>query len=153
MLAIKGVCMVTNCMSKQALIQKNYNEIYNTTSFGAYIEGIKNVSFDSLQFLFPAGSLAFLTDDIDSFKFDIKDWAQQELFLINNIITLLSKGTFSPALVSAIVKSPLMYQYMQADILRVLQSKFDAGLAEEFISQAKIGIKEVVDLLQKNRLI
>ena len=29
MLAIKGVCMVTNCMSKQALIQKNYNEIYN----------------------------------------------------------------------------------------------------------------------------
>ena len=42
---------------------------------------------------------------------------------------------------------------MQADILQVLQSKFDTKLAEDFISKSKTGIKEVVDLLQKNRLI
>ena len=54
-------------------------------------------------------------------------WAQDELLLINEIIALLSKNEFSTALVSSIAKSPLMYQYMQADILQVIQSKMAGG--------------------------
>ena len=73
--------------------------------------------------------------------------------LINNIITLLSKGGFSPALVSAIVKSPMMYQYMQADILKVLQAKMEPENADEFLQNAKAANKDVIENLQKNRLI
>ena len=57
------------------------------------------------------------------------------------------------ALISAIAKSPLLYQYMQADILKVIQSKLSPVFAEEFMAQAKQGIKDVIDVLQKNRLI
>lgn len=131
----------------------NYSEVYNTTSFGAKIEGMKNVNFEDIPLFFASTGTPFILGSCAPFKFSIKDWTQEELFLINNIISLLSKGSFSPALVSAIVKSPLMYQFMQADILKVLQSKFDTGLAEGFIDKAKSSIKEIVDLLQKNRLI
>ena len=65
----------------------------------------------------------------------------------------MSKDAFSPALIAAIVKSPLLYQHMQTDILQVLQSKMDEGLAEDFINKAKSSIKDVIELLQKNRLI
>ncbi len=130
-----------------------HSEIYNTTSFGAAIEGMKNAEFDSIQLLFSSNGLPFILGDIEPFKFDIKDWAQDELHLINNIISILSKNVFSPALVSSIVKSSLMYQYMQADILTVLQSKFDSSLAESFIEKTKKSIKFVVDVLQKYYLI
>ena len=59
--------------------------------------------------------------------------------MINNIISLLSKGVFSPALISSIVKSSLVYEYMQADIIQVMQSKFDPNLAEEFIENGLFG--------------
>ena len=42
---------------------------------------------------------------------------------------------------------------MQADILTVLQSKFDSSLAESFIEKTKKSIKFVVDVLQKYYLI
>ena len=42
---------------------------------------------------------------------------------------------------------------MQADIIQVMQSKFDPNLAEEFIEKAKTAIKAVVEYLQKYRLI
>ena len=131
----------------------NYSEIYNTTSFGAAIEGMKNVSFDEIPLFFAATGVPFILGEVQPFKFEIKDWTQEELYLINNIIAVLSKGSFSPALVSSIVKSSLMYQYMQADILKVLQSKFDTSLAEEFLEKTKNSIKFVVDTLQKYRLI
>ena len=130
-----------------------FKEVYNTTSFGALIEGIKNIAFDEIPLFFASTATPFILGEIPPFRFEIKDWAQEELFLINNIITLLSKGVFSPVLISSIVKSPLMYQYMQADVLRVLQAKFDSALAEEFIEKTKASIKDVVDMLQKNRLI
>ena len=66
---------------------------------------------------------------------------------------MLSKEEFSPALVSSIVKSPIMYQYMQADILRVLQAKMNMEQAEEFMQTAKKAIKEIIDLLQKGGII
>ena len=131
----------------------DFTEIYNTTSFGAAIEGMKNVAFDNIPLLFSATGTPFILGEAKPFKIEIKDWAQNELHLINNIITILSKGTFSPALVSAIVKSSLIYQYMQVDIIKVLQAKFDSGLAEGFINNTKNAIKIVVDILQKNRLI
>ncbi len=131
----------------------NYSEIYNTTSFGAKIEGMKNQGFDSI----PLGTLSngtpIILGEVSPFSFDIKSWTQEELLLINNVIAILSKGMFSPALVSAIVKSPILYQYMQSDILKVMQSGFSTDNAEEFIEKAKTSIKEVIDLLQKNRLI
>ena len=66
---------------------------------------------------------------------------------------MLSKGVFSPALVSSIVKSTLVYQYMQAEVLKVLQRNFDPELAQEFIDNTKLSIKAIVEKLQKNRLI
>ena len=66
---------------------------------------------------------------------------------------MLSKGVFSPALVSSIVKSVLVYQYMQAEILTVLQRNFDPELAQKFIDNTKVAIKTIVEQLQKNRLI
>lgn len=131
----------------------HYSEIYNTTSFGAKIEGMKNQSFDTI----PLGTLSngtpIILGEVPAFTFEIKAWTQEELLLINNVISILSKGMFSPALVSAIVKSPVLYQYMQADILKVMQLRFSNNNAEEFIEKAKTAIKEVIDLLQKNRLI
>ena len=131
----------------------NYSEIYNTTSFGAKIEGMKNQSFETI----PLGTLSngtpIILGEASPFTFEIKAWSQEELLLINNVISILSRGMFSPALVSAIVKSSLLYQYMQADILKVMQSRFSTDNAEGFIENAKTAIKDVIDLLQKNRLI
>jgi hypothetical protein len=73
--------------------------------------------------------------------------------VINNVITILSKGSFSTALVSEIVKSVLIYQYMQADVLQVLQKNFDTELAQTFIDNTKSAIKAIVEQLQRNRLI
>lgn len=130
-----------------------FTEVYNTTSFGALIEGMKNVSFDELPLFFSSTGTPFILGEAKPFKINIEEWAQEELKLINDVILILSKGVFSPALVSAIVKSPLMYQYMQADILKVLQLNFESGYADEFIEKAKSAIKDVVENLQKNRLI
>ena len=129
-----------------------YKELYNTTSFGAAIPGMINKSFDEISSNCTNKTL-FILGNVSPFKLETKDWTQQELFLINNVITLLSKRIFSPALVSAIVKSPILYQYMQADILKVLQSNLAEECAEEFIEKTKASIKSVVDLLQKNELI
>lgn len=138
----------------EALIKDlGFEEIYNTTSFGAYIEGMKNVKFDEIPLLFSSMGTPFILGEVQRFKFKTEEWAKEELHLINNVISVLSKGVFSPALVSSIVKSPLMYQYMQADILKVLQAKMEAENAEEFIHKTKVAIKEIVDSLQKNRLI
>ena len=66
---------------------------------------------------------------------------------------MVSKGVFSSALVNAIVKSMFIYQYLQADILVVLQRNFDSELADSFIEKTKIAIKVIVEKLQKNKLI
>lgn len=128
-----------------------YSEIYNTTTFGAMIDGVKSVSFDNINFTVPASmhSVAF----IQPFKFEIKSFMDDEFCNINNIISLLSKGVFSPALVTAIVKSVFIYQYLQAEILEVLQKNFDPDLAESFVAKTKEAIKIVVEILQKNKLI
>lgn len=131
----------------------NIKEVYNTTSFGAAIEGMKNVAFDDIPVFLSTTGVGLILAEVKPFKIETKDWTQEELFLINNIISLLSKGVFSPALISSIVKSSLVYEYMQADIIQVMQSKFDPKLAEEFIEKAKAAIKAVVEYLQKYRLI
>ncbi|MBR6126079.1 motility associated factor glycosyltransferase family protein [bacterium] len=130
-----------------------YTEIYNTTSFGANIEGMKNRDLNTISLLHTSNITSILLGGVEPMKLQIKAWAATELNLINEVISLLSKEAFSPALVSSIVKSPLMYQFMQSDILKVLQAKMDSGLAEEFLSKTKASIKEVIDLLQKNKLI
>lgn len=129
----------------------DYSEIYNVTSFGALIPGVKNSSIAEINLFKKAdmSSLAF----VEPFKFDIKDFIQEEFCSINNVIALLSQGVFSPALVSAIVKSMLVYQYMQAEILTVLQKNFDPELAQKFIDNTKLAIKAIVEKLQKNKLI
>lgn len=129
----------------------NYSEIYNTTSFGAYIEGVKNVSFEDLN-LFADATLSPLKD-VQPFKFELKEFMQDEFCHINEIISMLSKGVFSPALVNSIVKSVLIYQYMQTHILKVLQQDFAPDLAEDFINKTKAAIKSVVEELQRTKLI
>ena len=114
---------------------------------------MKNIAFDDIQIYLPSSGVPFILGELKPFKFEIKDWAQEELQAINNIIAVLAKGVFSPALVSAIIKSSLMYQYMQTDILRVMQQKFNQELAESFIEKTKTSIKTIIDILQKNRLI
>ena len=130
-----------------------FTEIYNTTSFGAHIEGMKNMKIDDIPLFLPCTGTPFILGEVQPFKLDIEEWSKEELMLINNVISILSRGVFSPALVSAIVKSPLMYQYMQADILKVLQAKFESENGEDFVEKAKAAIKDVVENLQKNRLI
>ena len=139
----------------EALIKdlNNGAEVYNTTSFGAMIEGMKNVPLNDIPLIFPATGTPFILGEAQPFKFKTEEWTQNELFLINNVIALLSKGVFSPALVSSIVKSSLLYAYLQADILQVLQSKFDTSLAESFLEKTKAAIKDVVNSLQNNHLI
>ena len=131
----------------------NYSSAYNTSSFGANIPGMKNTPIDKISLMGISNTTAITLGEVKPFKIETKKWTQNELQLINEVISLLSKGEFSPALVSAISKSPLMYQYMQADILEVLQSKMAEELAEGFISKAKEGIKFIVEALQKNNLI
>ena len=94
-------------------------------------------------------SLAF----VEPFDFDIQEFMQEEFKSINAIIETLSQGVFSPALVASIIKSVFVYQYMQAEILNVLQRNFDPELAQKFIDNTKLAIKIVVEELQKNKLI
>lgn len=128
-----------------------HKEIYNTSSFGAYIEGTKNATFDELP-LFEKASLQQVAF-VEPFKFELKDFMQEEFFNINQVIAMLSKGIFSPVLITAITKSIFLYQYMQADILEVLQKNFASELAEDFIQKTKNSIKVVVETLQKTKLI
>lgn len=131
----------------------NYASTYNTSSFGANIPGTKNMPIDKIPLFGISNTTAITLGEVQPFKIQTQAWTQAELLLINEIIALLSKAEFSPALVSAIAKSPLMYQYMQAEILEALQSKMADRLAENFINKAKEGIKYVVDALQQNDLI
>ena len=91
--------------------------------------------------------------DVQPFKFELKEFMQDEFCHINEIISMLSKGVFSPALVNSIVKSVLIYQYMQTHILKVLQQDFAPDLAEDFINKTKAAIKSVVEELQRTKLI
>ncbi len=129
------------------------SEVYNLTDFGAYIEGMKYVSFEEIPLFLPSIGTPIILGEANEIKFDINSWSQHELFLINNVITLLSKNIFSPALVSSVVKSSLLYEFLQADILKIMQAKFDNSLAEDFIEKTKFAIKKVVEYLQKLRLI
>jgi len=131
----------------------NYVSVYNTSSFGALIPGMKNTSIDKIPLFGISNTTAIILGEVQPFKFETKKWTENELLLINNVIALLSQSTFSPALVAAITKSSMMYQYMQADILQVLQTNMADEMAESFIAKTKEGIKFVVDSLQMNDLI
>lgn len=133
------------------LRELNYKEVYNLSAFGAYIEGVRAVRFEDLNLWGNSSSAPILA--AEPFRFELKDFMKDEFYHINSIIALLSKGVFSPALVSSIVRSVLIYQYMQADILNVLQRNFDPALAEDFVEKTKLAIKTVVELLQKYKLI
>lgn len=135
----------------QLIKELDYSEIYNISSFGALIDGVKNVSFDDL--VLTANSAMAPVAFVEPFKLEMKTFIDDEFRNINNIIAMLSKGVFSPALVSSIVKSTLVYQYMQAEILSVLQKNFEPELAEGFIEKTKMAIKVVVESLQRNKLI
>lgn len=131
----------------------DYANVYNTTSFGALIPGAKNVKFESIPLTSISNSTSIKLGDVKPFKLETEKWTQNELALINKVIELLSKNTFSPALISSIVNSSLMYLYMQANILEVMQSGMDDSLAEDFFAKTKEGIKDIVDQLQRNKLI
>lgn len=136
----------------EALIKElNHPNIYNISGFGAYIEGVKAVKFEELNLSIPASTSQ--VSFIPTFKFDLKAFVEEEFCHINNIITMISKGVFSPALLSTIVKSAFIYQYMQSEILEVLQKNYAPELAEPFIEKTKHAIKVVVELLQKNKLV
>lgn len=127
------------------------SEIYNITSFGALIPGVKNVAFEDLDLSLSASMSG--TSFVPTLKLNVKEFTDDEFYHINNVISMLSQGVFSPALVTAIVKSVLVYQYIQSDILNVLQKNFAPELAEDFINKTKGAIKAVVDLLQKNKMV
>lgn len=136
----------------ESLIKElNYSEIYNISSFGAYIEGVKSIKFDELS-LDNVASTSVL-NLVKPFKFEIKNFIDEEFCNINNIITMLSKGIFSPALLSSVVKSSFIYQYLQSEILEVLQKNYAPNLAEPFIQKTKLAIKTIVELLQKNKMV
>ena len=136
----------------ESLIKElNHPNIYNISGFGAYIEGVKAVKFEELNLSIPASTSQ--VSFIPTFKFDLKAFVEEEFCHINNIITMISKGVFSPALLSTIVKSAFIYQYMQSEILEVLQKNYAPELAEPFIEKTKHAIKVVVELLQKNKLV
>ncbi len=129
------------------------NNVYNTTSFGAKINGMKNVQFDNIDFNVTANTTAIILGEVQPFKIQTKEWIEEELALINRVIELLSKGSFSPALISTIVKSSLMYQYLQAEVLKILQSPNEESLIDNFLSETKSAVKYVIETLQKNHLI
>lgn len=129
----------------------NYPQIYNLSDFGAAIEGVKPANLESLNLDTPANVAAIAFTK--AFKFDLKAFIEEEFCYINNIITMISKGIFSPALLTAVVKSSFIYQYMQSEVLNVLQKNYAPELAEPFIENTKNSIKVVVELLQKNKLV
>ena len=131
----------------------NFTEVYNTSSFGAQIPNTKNAKLDSILLLGISNTTSIKLGEAQPFKFETEKWTKDEFALINNVIEFLAKAAFSPALVASIVKSSLLYQYMQADILQALQTKMADSMAEEFINKTKEGIKFVVDGLQRNSLI
>lgn len=134
------------------LIQElKYSEAYNLSSFGAQIEGIKPINFEDLHLIGTASmqQVAFA----QPFKFEIKQFIDEEFCQINSIISMLSKDVFSTALVNAIVKSMFIYQYLQAEVLTVLQKNFDPEMANDFIAKTKNAIKVVVENLQKHRVL
>ncbi len=136
---------------EEVIKELEYTNIYNISNFGAQINGVKPVNFESLGFTVPA-DLSML-DCISPFTFKLDEFIQDEFFNINNIISILSKDVFSPELVSAIVKSVLVYQYMKNEILNGIQTNFNEQIAESFISKTKSAIKYIVDHLQKNKLV
>ena len=129
----------------------DYSEIYNTSTFGAYINGVKNTTFDNLNLT--EKSSIHPVDFVKPYSLELKDFMQEEFMQINNIISMISKGVFSPALLNTIVKSSFIYQYMQSEVLEVLQKNFAPELAKDFIYQTKASIKKIVELLQACRLI
>jgi hypothetical protein len=131
--------------------QLNYSKIYNTSSFGAKLEGVQNTSFENVNTIGTSSlaSLAF----VSPLNIELKDFFKNEFFYINNIIAILSKDLFSPELVSSVIKSVLVYQLMQADVLTTLQHNFEPDLAKNFIEKTKFSIKTIVEQLQKNKLI
>lgn len=135
--------------------ESEHTGIYNTTDFGAYIEGMKYTAFDKIMFFSSSSATdtPFVFGELQPLKLKTEEWAKEELLLINNVISMLSKGNFAPALISSIVKCPLTYQYMQADILKILQSNYEQACAEEFVQKAKLAVKDIIENLQKNRLI
>lgn len=128
-----------------------YSEIYNISSFGAIIPGVKSCAFEELKLFTPA-SLSSV-DIVQPYKFEVKDFMQEEFCQINNIISILSKGHYSLALTNAVVKSSLIYQYMQREVLEILQKNFTQEMGEEFVANTKSSIKKIVELLQKCKLI
>jgi len=128
-----------------------YDEIYNISSFGAHIEGVKPVKFEDLD-LSKTASLAQVAF-VQPFKFNVKEFMQDEFYHINNVISMISKGVFSTAMATSIVNSVLVYQYLQLEILNVLQKNFAPELAEDFIQKSKAAIKVIVETLQKTKLI
>lgn len=135
-----------------ALIKElNHHEIYNISSFGAYIEGVKNTSFDELE-LFRTSSMQPV-NSTQVFKFELKDFIQDEFMQINSIISHLSKGHFTPSLINTIIKSAFVYQYMQSEILEILQKNLAPEKGDEFVAQTKASIKNIVEHLQYCKLI
>ena len=130
-----------------------YSEIYNITSFGAEIKGMKYLPFKNISLLVPSIATSIIVGDIEPFKLKLDAWAQNELNIINEIMLLLSSSGYSQMLISKITKSSLMYQYMQADILEALQTKFAESYAEQFISNTKLAIKNIIEMLQKYILV
>lgn len=129
----------------------NYSEAYNLSSFGAQIDGIKPIKFEDLRLV--GTSSMQQVSFAQPFKFEIKHFIDEEFCQINSIISTLSKGVFSTALVNAIVKSMFVYQYLQAEVLTVLQKNFDPDLANDFIASTKNAIKVIVENLQKHKLL
>lgn len=135
----------------EVIKELDYPNVYNISTFGANIEGVKPVNFESLNLMVPV-SLAQL-NTLSPFKIKLDEFMQEEFQNINNVIMMLSKEVFSPALVASIVKSVLIYQYMQTDILSILQKDFSPELADAFLNKTKSSIKVVIDILQKNKMI
>ena len=131
--------------------QIKHNKIYNISSFGANLKGVINTKFNDIKI--ENNNTNINLENLKPFVFEYKDFMQEELSQINNIISILSTRIFSQALISAILKSTFVYQYMQADILNVLQKNFAKELAEDFIEKTKNSIKEIISLLQSEKLI
>lgn len=131
--------------------ENNYNEIYNISSFGAKINGVKNVAIKDINVNSERNLQAL--NSLNTFNLDIQEFVNDEFCSINNIISIISKGIFSPALVNSIMKSVLVSQYMQTEILNVLQKNFDPNLAQSFIETTKTSIKSIVEILQKNKMV
>ena len=129
----------------------DFSEIYNISSFGALIEGTKNAQLSEITAIPPL--IKTNVDNIEPFSLEVKEFMQNEFYNINSVISMLSKNSFSPELVSAIVKSLFVYQYMQANIVAALQLPMNDEMAADFIAETKASIKVIVELLQNNNFV